>query len=253
MVDEKKLRRMDIKIDSWRMRVKDADDRKTLDEVFDRETLMSVYKLFKEGIFDSVDFPISTGKEGSVFKCSGPDGSVALKVYRISTATFKHISKYIVGDPRFGGVQKNRKKVIRMWARKEHRNLERMTSGEVRVPKPLYCLNNMIAMEYIGTEEMPAPLLKDVFLDSPEEVFDDIVENVRRIHEVGLVHGDLSEYNILMDDDTPVIIDVGQGVPLEHAMAEEWFQRDIANITRFFVKLGVEADLEDVIKRVRGK
>ena len=54
MVDEKKLRRMDIKIDSWRMRVKDADDRKTLDEVFDRETLMSIYKLFKEGIFDSV-------------------------------------------------------------------------------------------------------------------------------------------------------------------------------------------------------
>ncbi|MCK4456982.1 MAG: serine protein kinase RIO, partial [Thermoplasmata archaeon] len=99
----------------------------------------------------------------------------------------------------------------------------------------------------------PAPLLKDVFVNSPEEVFDDIVENLRKIHEVGLVHGDLSEYNILMDDDTPVIIDVGQGVPLEHAMAEEWLQRDLANITRYFVKLGVETDVEDVNKRVRGE
>jgi RIO kinase 1 len=252
MVDEKKLRRMDIEIDSWRLRVKDADDRKTLDEVFDRETLMSVYKMFKDGIIESVEFPISTGKEGNVFLCSGPEGSVALKVYRISTATFKHISKYIVGDPRFRGVQKNRKKVIHMWARKEYRNLERMTSGGVRVPKPLSCHNNMIAMEYIGTEEMPAPLMKDVYIESPKEVFDDIVDNLRKIVDVGLVHGDLSEYNILMDGDTPVIIDVGQGVPLVHSMAEEWLQRDIENITRYFVKLGVETDVESVSKRVRG-
>jgi RIO kinase 1 len=252
MVDDKKLRRMDSKIDSWRMRVKDADDRKTLDEVFDRETLLSVYKMFKDGIIDTVEFPISTGKEGNVFLCSGPDGSVALKVYRVSTSTFKHISKYIVGDPRFRGVQKNRKKVINMWARKEYRNLERMTSGGVRVPKALACHNNMIAMEYIGTEEMPAPLLKDVFLDSPDEIFDDIVENLRKIVDVGLVHGDLSEYNILMDGDVPVIIDVGQGVPLEHSMAEEWLQRDIENITRYFVKLGIDAEIEDVSKRVRG-
>lgn len=243
---------MESKIDSWRIRIKDDDDRKTIDEVFDRETLLSVYKLFKDGIFDTVDFPISTGKEGSVFKCSRPDGSVALKVYRISTATFKHISKYIVGDPRFGGVQKNRKKVIHMWARKEYRNLERMTSGGVRVPKPLACHKNMIAMEYIGTEEMPAPLLKDVIVESPKRVFDDVIENMRRIHDVSLVHGDISEYNILMTDETPVIIDVGQGVPLEHAMAEEWLRRDIVNIVRYFSKLGVEAEFEEVSRRVRG-
>lgn len=253
MVDEKKLRRLESKIDSWRIRVKDDDDRKTIDEVFDRGTLLSVYKLFKDGTFDTVDFPISTGKEGNVFKCSGPDGSVALKIYRISTATFKHISKYIVGDPRFRGVQKNRKKVIHMWARKEFRNLERMTSGGVRVPKPLACHNNMIAMQYIGTEEMPAPLLKDVSVESPKKLFDDIVENLRKIYDVELVHGDFSEYNILMSDSTPVIIDVGQGVPLSHAMAEEWLQRDIMNVVRYFKRLGVKAEFEDINRRVRGE
>ncbi|MFQ5909644.1 MAG: serine protein kinase RIO [Thermoplasmata archaeon] len=252
MDDEKKLKRFEAKIDSWRIRVKDDDDRKTVDEVFDRRTLLSVYKLFKDGILDTVDFPISTGKEGNVFKCSGPDGSVALKVYRVSTATFKHISKYIVGDPRFRGVQKNRNKVIHMWARKENRNLERMASGGVRVPKPLACHNNMIAMEYIGTEEMPAPLLKDVHVEFPEKLFDEIVDNMRKIHDVGLVHGDISEYNVLMSDSTPVIIDVGQGVPLEHSMAEEWLQRDIANIVRYFKRLGVKAELKEVTKRVRG-
>ncbi|MFQ6106346.1 MAG: serine protein kinase RIO [Thermoplasmata archaeon] len=252
MVDEKKLRRIDKEIDSWRMRVKDADHRKTIDEVFDRETLLSVYKLFKDGIFDTVDFPISTGKEGIIFKCSGPTGGVALKVYRVSTATFKHITKYIVGDPRFRGVQKNRKKIIHMWARKEYRNLERMASGGVRVPKPLAYHNNMIAMEYIGTEEMPAPLLKDVYVESPEQLFDEVLENLKRINDVGLVHGDLSEYNILMSDSTPVIIDVGQGVPLNHAMAEKWLQRDISNILRYFRRLGVEAEFEEVHARVRG-
>lgn len=253
MIDEKKLRRLESKIDSWRIRVKDDDDRKTIDEVFDRETLLSVYKLFKDGIFDTVDFPISTGKEGNVFKCSGPDGNVALKIYRVSTATFKHISKYIVGDPRFGGVQKNRKKVIHMWARKEFRNLERMTSGGVRVPKPLACHNNMIAMQYIGTEEMPAPLLKDVSVEFPKKLFEDIVENLRRIYNVDLVHGDLSEYNILMSGGEPVIIDVGQGVPLSHSMAEEWLKRDIMNVVRYFKKLGVGAEFEDINRRVRGE
>lgn len=252
MVDQKKLRQMEAEIDSWRMRIRDADDRKTLDEVFDRETLLSVYKLFKDGLFDIVDFPISTGKEGNVFRCTGPEGSVALKVYRISTATFKHIAKYIVGDPRFRGVQKNRKKVVHMWARKEYRNLERMYAGGVRVPKPLASHNNMIVMEYIGTEEMPAPLLKDIYVESPEEVFELVVENLRKINAVGLVHGDLSEYNILMDENEPVIIDVGQGVPLEHAMAEEWLQRDIANTVRYFRRLGVDADAEHVIELVRG-
>ena len=252
MVDEKKLRRMDKEIDSWRMRVKDADDRKTLDEVFDRETLLSVYKLFSDGIIDTVEFPISTGKEGNVFLCSTSEGSVALKVYRISTATFKHISKYIVGDPRFRGVQKNRKKVVHMWARKEYRNLERMAEGGVRVPKPITYHNNMIVMEYIGTDEMPAPLLKDVRLRSPKTVFNKVVKNLKRIFDVGLVHGDLSEYNILMDDSNPVIIDVGQGVPLEHPMAGEWLERDIANVTRYFTKLGVETSVEDVGRRVGG-
>ena len=77
-------------------RERDADDRKTYDEVFDKATLMVIYKLITEKVITSVDYPISTGKEANIFKGTTPKGdAVALKIYRLATATFKNIIRYI--------------------------------------------------------------------------------------------------------------------------------------------------------------
>lgn len=252
MLDKKKMRLLESRIDSFRIREKDADDRKVVDEVFDQETLMALYKMFNDKLMNTLEYAVSTGKEGNVFMATSDEGDCAVKIYRISTATFKNISKYIVGDPRFKGIYGSHKKTVLAWAQKEFKNLNRMHDGGVSVPKPKGCHKNILVMDYISIDGLPAPMLKEVRVSAPTKLYREVVENMRLIEESGLVHGDLSEYNILMKDGEPVIIDVGQAVTLDHPLSEEWFIRDVTNITNYFAKVGVRTDMEKVIKKIRG-
>ena len=246
-------RRFERRRDAWRTRRKDSDDRKTYDEVFDRDNLLRIYKLFSDGVIDQIDFPISTGKEGNVFCALTSDGSqLAVKIYRTSTATFKDMAKYIVGDPRFKGISRNRRKLIMAWSSKEYRNLQRLDEAGVRVPKAVACHQNLIVMEYIGTETSPAPMMRSVSLDNPSTVAETLLGYVRTAYaDAELVHGDLSEFNVLMDGDAPVVIDVGQAVLLGHPMAEELLVRDVENIARFFRRYGLSIDVEKELREIR--
>ena len=126
-----------------------GDERQTVDEVFDKQTLMTLYDMMVGGIIDSVRFPISTGKEGNVFYAEDEDGDpVALKIFRTSTSTFKHVGKYIEGDPRFKGLTGNRRKMIYAWTNKEFRNLQRYYDAEIPVPEPISYGKNCLVMEY---------------------------------------------------------------------------------------------------------
>jgi RIO kinase 1 len=241
--------------DSWRMRRRDDNDRKTYDEVFNKENLMRIYKLFSDGVIDRFDFPISTGKEGNVFRASTENNKLfAVKIFRTSNASFKDMAKYIVGDPRFRGLTNNRRKLILAWAAKEFRNLQRLTDFGVRVPKPIAHNKNIIVMEYIGDETAPARELRNVQLENPEEVARKILDYTKISYQkAGLVHGDLSEFNVLMFKGEPVIIDVGQAVLLEHPMAKELLERDVKNIARYFRKLGVKLDVVQELKEITKK
>ncbi len=251
---EKKRMELESKIMSYRYRDKDSDQRKTYDEVFDEKTLMTLYKLMTNNVIDVLDFPLATGKEGNVFRANTIDGKrLAVKIYRVSNSTFKNIQKYIQGDRRFRGVGKNHRRGIYMWAQKEFRNLDRMHENGIRVPRPVFCENNVVVMEYIGTKDTPARHMKDVELEDPEAIFTHLVEQMRMMYQdADLVHCDLSEYNILMLDGEPVIIDVGQAVLVTHPMAQEFLIRDINNITHFFNKHGVESDKDEVLKMIKG-
>jgi RIO kinase 1 len=110
----------------------------------------------------------------------------------------------------------------------------------VRVPSPERVEANVLVMEYIGDETRPAPLLREVELEDPHSVYNDVVANMRAIRESGLVHADLSEYNLLFWDERVIVIDVGQAVPSNHSRAPEWYKRDIGNIARFFHRKGVD-------------
>lgn len=246
-------RRIERERDSWKNRKKDSDDRKTYAEVFDKRNLLRIYKLFSDGVIDMIDFPISTGKEGNVFRAMTSDGELlAVKIYRTSTATFRDMAKYIQGDPRFKGVTGNRQKLIMTWSSKEYRNLQRFVNAKVRVPRPVARHDNIIVMEYIGTEASPAPMMKSVALDDPEHVASVLLEYVRRgYQDAALVHGDLSEYNVLMDGDDPVIIDVGQSVLTKHPLAEDMLVRDVTNMARFFRKYGLSIDVEQQLREIR--
>ena len=253
MSQETKLRQFEREIDSWRCRIKDANDRKTCDEVFDKRTLMTIYKLFSDGVFDRLDFPISTGKEANVFRGITVSGDfVAIKIFRLSTATFKNLGKYLHGDPRFKKVARRFPDIIFAWAEKEFRNLERFNEIGIKVPGPLAVHRNILVMEYIGDEISPAKTLKEVGPSDPTELADYLLGCIRKAYsKVRIVHGDLSEYNVLMAEEGPVIIDLGQAVLLDHWMAQELLERDVFNMARYFKKFGVEIDVNSELKRIR--
>jgi RIO kinase 1 len=253
-MDEKLYRALDAQLRHLKVRIKDSELRKVCDEVFDYATLYSVYKLINTGVISTVEYPISTGKEGNVFKAFSNGDAVALKIYRISTATFKAISAYIIGDPRFKGISKNRRKLIYAWARKEFANLTKMYDAGVSVPQPIKYLNNILVMEYIGDEYAPAPLLKEVKLQKPKKMFERIIKMVKICYQkAGIVHTDLSEYNVLVPSESrPVFIDVAQGVTKMHPNALDFLYRDIANIVRYFKKYGIKSDCEKIFADIVG-
>ena len=226
-----------------------GDERQTVDEVFDKQTLMTIYDMMTSGIIDSVRFPIATGKEGNVFYAVDPDGDpVALKIFRTSTSTFKRVGKYIEGDPRFKGLTGNRRKMIYAWANKEFRNLQRYCDAGIPVPEPITCSKNCLVMEFIGTENGPAPQLKDVILDDPTEIYDEVVSFIiDGWQDAHLVHGDMSEYNILMLDGQPILIDCGQAMTADHFNSKELLKRDINNVNRFFKNRGADIIKPEVI------
>jgi RIO kinase 1 len=225
---------------------------KTLDEVFDKRSLLAFYKLFTKGILDRVDFPISTGKEANIYKATTPKGKpVVVKVYRTSTSTFKHMWDYIEFDPRFKSVYSARQRIIYEWAKKEYSNLRRLWNAGVKVPKPIAYLNNMIVMEYIGDEQRPAPLLREVKLTNPLKVFEQITQDlVKAYNRAGLVHADLSAFNIMIDKGIPRIFDVGQAVVKDHPRAKEFLERDIKNLVSYFNKLGVPVSEASIYNRL---
>jgi len=244
--------RLERKVEALRQRDKSSDDREVIDEVFDKDTLLAVYKLMKEDIIDTLEFSISTGKEGNVFLCTTIDGGlVAMKIFRISTSTFKRISRYIDGDPRFKGLVGSRRKVIFAWTSKEFRNLQRLERAGVRVPHPIRFLKNLLVMEYIGDEESPAPMMRELRLDQPQMTYDTLIEYVRLAYQkAGLVHGDLSEYNVLIFKGEAVIIDCGQAVMIEHPQSREFLRRDIENINRFFGQYEIDISGTDKIMQM---
>jgi RIO kinase 1 len=134
---------------------------------------------------------------------------------------------------------------------KEFKNLKRYHEAGIRVPKPIDIERNVMVMEFIGNNEqsLAAPLLKNTKISDPVETFDKIIGMIQKGYtKAGLVHADLSEYNILWSEG-PVFIDVSQSVLLGHDNAKKYLFRDIQNIINFFKKLGVETEEPEVIAR----
>src|SRR3989475_3155929 len=250
---DRRMRQLEIQVDALRTNEKDSESRKTYDEVFDHAALLTIADLITDGVISTLDYPVSTGKEANVFHATGPDGRAkAVKIYRIANATFRNISVYIDGDPRFKKVKRAIRPTLWAWAQKEYKNLVRMEDAGVRVPTPERVHNNVLVMEYIGDETQPAPALREVRLEDPTAVYADVVANLQAIRKAELVHADMSEYNLLCWDGRAVVIDVGQAVTLDHPRASEWFKRDVGNIARFFRRLRVNVTAAGLERAILG-
>jgi RIO kinase 1 len=229
----------------WERRIKDEDLFEVVEEVFDTATVKTVLELMRRKVLRKLNGVISTGKESRVYLAYGFSGEpLAVKIYLTSSAEFrKSIYKYITGDPRFEKIRfKDTRSLIIAWAHKEFRNLKRMYEAGVKVPKPVACLDNILVMEFLGEENARYPLLVEAYKELTSEelkyLFQLTCEELKKIVcKAELVHGDYSEYNIMIKPDLDiVIIDVSQAVELSHPNALEFLIRDIENIYRFFVK-----------------
>ncbi|WP_254543001.1 serine/threonine-protein kinase Rio1 [Halomarina pelagica] len=244
-------RKRDREFLEFRKRLKDADQFKVEESVFDDATFAAIYKLVQDGHIDAFGGPISTGKEASVYTALGPDGTVAVKVYRISASDFRQMRDYLDGDPRFSGIGSDKSKVVLAWVRKEFANLQRAREAGVRVPVPIAVERNVLVMEYVGDDGgQRGRRLAEVRVENPQTAYEVVREYARRLYGAGLVHGDLSEYNLVVHDGELYVIDLGQAVTVHHPNSREFLERDCRNVANFFARQGLDVTTEDVLDYV---
>jgi len=238
-------------------RRKDEDLFKVVDSTLDTRTYYLLYQLSRKLNLKNIYGAISSGKEAKVYPAITENGKwYALKIYYVSTAASKRaLEKYTFGDPRFEGIKvSNTRQLISVWARKEFKNLSRLFRNDVRVPEPIYVLENILVMQFIGEDGIRAPLLKELPDDEiNEELYKDIIDQLdKMVNKAELVHGDLSEYNIMVKDGKNYIIDVSQAVDIDHPNALELLKRDIENLNTFFESKGIEIiETEEILRRFK--
>lgn len=220
-------------------------DRATVEQAIDPRTRMVLFKMLNRGVFNDINGCISTGKEANVYHATKSDGQeLAIKVYKTSVLVFKDRDRYVQGDYRFryGYCKHNPRKMVKTWAEKEMRNLTRLKAAGIRCPTPLLLRLHVLVMEFIGKDGWAAPRLKDaaLSLDKLRESYMEMIISMRTLYQkCKLVHGDLSEYNILYFEGHLYIIDVSQSVDLDHPHAHEFLIEDCVHVSDFFKKHGV--------------
>jgi len=255
---ERKLRRKVAHYEEKRlMRHKRSEEMESLEEVFDKSTLMIVYRLLNRGYISNINGVVRSGKESRLYWGVGRRRKlVAIKIFLTTSAEFvSGRMMYIQGDERFKNTRKDTRSLVNLWALKEFKNLQQARDAGVRVPMPLKVEGNVLLMEFIGRNGNPAPLLRETPLDHPALVYDKVVGAVRTLYQKArLVHGDLSEYNIMLVDLEPVIFDFAQAVPPEHPMARTFLERDLVRMNTYFSRIGVTVPpIERLTKWVTGE
>ena len=234
---------------------KPKEDFKTRHDVFDGFTNRTLYKLITQGHFEGLESPISIGKESNVFSALKKDGSrVMVKIYRLETCDFNRMYDYIKGDSRYMHIKKGKRNIIFTWVQREYRNLLKAREANVSVPTPSTFSSNVLVLEFIGDDDgMFAPKLKDEPPKNSKDFFNEIIANMKKLHKAGLVHSDLSAFNILNYNEKPVFIDFSQCTTLDSSRANEYLERDIRNICNFFKKAGLKIEEAKIKKQITGK
>ncbi|EKE42086.1 hypothetical protein ENUP19_0273G0013 [Entamoeba nuttalli] len=225
-------------------RIKDRSDRATNDQVLDHRTRVVLSKFIKNGIIKELHGTVSTGKEANVYHAFGQEFELAVKIFKTSILIFKDRERYVTGDYRYrkGFCKSNPRKMVKMWAEKEMRNLKRINTVGIPSPKVVIVKNNVLIMEFLGHDGCAAPRLKDAGLNDDEknEAYRQVVWMMHQLyHDCNMVHADLSEYNLLWWKNKVYVIDVGQSIELSHPQANDFLRMDCVNISTYFNKIGI--------------
>jgi RIO kinase 2 len=211
--------------------------------------VLALNALAKADVLNSLGKSLGVGKEADIYDAITDDGErVAVKFHRLGRTSFRETRK------KRGYIQRRRHTPwhyqSRLAAEKEYSIMGRVHEAGVSTPRPLHQNRHAIVMSYIDGYN-----LNDVAsLDDPPGFLEDILLNTRKTYGAGVVHADLSEYNIVVQKDGAVLlIDWPQAVPATHPNAENLLSRDVYNVLRYFErKYGLERDLDKVVAHVKG-
>ncbi len=203
---------------------------------------------------------IKSGKEATVYKVILDNQLVAMKVYKKpEERSFKNTGQYLMG--KYYKKPSHRKAVAKgnkfakklkhqNWVKREYFILEKLYTAGAKIPKPVLHIGDAIFMEFLGNREIAAPRLCDVDLsaDEAKNAFKKILDTMIVLWNFGIVHADLSEYNVLWWDNEPYVIDFPQALDKRtNPNAEEILDRDLRNITKFFGRF-IEVDFDEIKK-----
>lgn len=204
--------------------------------------------LIEDGVIDEVISALMSGKEAAVFVVRCGEETRCAKVYKeASKRSFKQAVTYTEGRKvRSGrraramekGSRFGRKQQEEIWQNAEVDALYRLAKAGVRVPEPFGCIDGVMIMELVTDDEgNVAPRLDEVVLTQEQALEDHatMMDYVKLMLNEGLIHGDLSEFNVLVDDYGPVIIDLPQAVDAAaNNNARAMLKRDVDNMTRYY-------------------
>jgi len=211
--------------------------------------LLALNALVKAESLEALGPPIGIGKESDVFEAVTPgDAKVAVKFHRLGRTSFRDTRRkreYVADRRHISWLYQSR-----LAAEAEYRALRRMHETGASVPEPMDQNRHVIVMQLIsGTQ------LSDIIsLEDPQLFLDDILENVKLAYRAGVIHTDLSEYNMLVDGEGKIwVIDWPQYTSMDHPNAKELLERDVRNVVYYFQrKHGLEYSQEQALKQVIG-
>ncbi len=217
--------------------------------------ILALRSLVERGVLEALGDKLGVGKESDVYSGLAPGGKrVIVKFHKVGRTSFHHIVKhrpYAAEKPWATWMQ-----VAKVSAEREYRALEELYRVGARVPRPIARSRHAVVTDYVEGVE----LYEYREAVDPEGMLAKILETVRKAYlEVGIVHGDLSEYNILVTiredgEEEPMIIDWPQYVYRGEPLAEKLLRRDVEYVVRFFRRrFRVEADVERALRYVRGE
>ena len=264
---------------------------KTRGGAMDGNVRLLVARALNQGTINACNGVVKEGKEAIVYHANAGQGStddegntvggsgghdVAVKVFK-RIQEFKGRRNYVDGDPRYHSIKfrnADPRRQVELWAEKEYRNLIRANRAGVPVPTPLMQEENVLFMRFLGEDGWPSPQLREVDIKKGSRkwttLYGQVMVAVRRLYHIArLVHGDLSEYNVLLcpsqmiennsiwekkgeeskkDEGSEleiVLIDLGQSVERQHPSARELLVRDLSMVRAFFVRQDIHVLSDD--------
>lgn len=204
---------------------------------------------------------IKSGKEAVVYRATLDGDLVAMKVYKkLEERNFKNTGVYSLGKyyrrpSERRSATKNSTFIKKLrhenWVKREFFVLKKLFDSGASIPQPILQIDDAIFMELLGNKSMVAPRLCDVELEKNEakKAFDEVLRNVEIFWNAGIVHADLSEFNILWWKSHPHIIDFPQSIDCRtHPNPKEFLDRDLRNIVKYFGKY-IDIDLDEMESR----